>query len=702
MIRALKKNLAYVLVILVSLAVLTSGTIFYLTNLSHAIFRTVQTSVEEIAVQQGTIISEYIRFYLLQMRQIAERVNKLEFSSMEAAMEWLKEEEKIAGFSKMYFVGADGALYSSSLAITRGDPLCQMFAENTVDRTGFILPFRPAENKGFTETSSFAMMFGTKAEMTAGGTALVGILAQCDIAQIQSTLVIHRFDGQAYSSLLDADGNYLVLRNPEQFSYSRQVNAIDYLFQTAEEVGADRELLLEALSNDEPYSCRYKNAEGEEMFLCVSGIPHVEWGLMIEIPYAVYSRQAVAFSHGSVAIFVILAVVLTSLMLLMIRIFRQSITNTAFSRAKNEFLSTMSHEIRTPLNGIIGLNHLMQTHVADPKAVLKYSDQLEQTSQYLLSLVSDILDVSRLQEGNMQLDVAPADLDELLDRVYNIESPAMSQNGIQFLLEKELASPCVWVDDRRLQQVLLNIVGNAAKFTHRGGRVTVKAGQQESAEGTVTTVIQVEDTGIGMTPEFLSTIFDPFTQDRQMNRASQKGTGLGMALSRRLMQAMDGNITVKSAVGKGSVFTVAFPARIAERAEALPDGPQAGAAMRLLVADDNDLNAEILLEVLRDAGIPADRAADGQQAFEMFQTSAPGTYSAILMDMQMPVMDGCEAARAIRDLDRPDARSVRIFACTANTFQEDRQRADAAGMDDFIAKPINIRNLLNQLNALGG
>ena len=259
----------------------------------------------------------------------------------------------------------------------------------------------------------------------------------------------------------------------------------------------------------------------------------------------------------------------------------------------------------------------------------------------------------------------------------------------------------------------MNIVGNAAKFTPEGGTITLSVSQEGAEDDQVTTIYRCTDTGVGMSKEFCEKIFDAFSQERNKNSNSVKGTGLGMAICKLLTQAMGGDITVESELNKGSTFTVTLPSTKAKiepeyrnqateetiaEAQALTESMHSEKPIKVLVAEDNELNAEILTEILTEEGFEVVHAKNGQLAVDIFQESAENEFDVILMDMQMPVMDGCTASAAIRKLARADAKSVIIFACTANTFKEDRERAIESGMDDFLPKPIDVKHMMDKLS----
>ncbi len=403
----------------------------------------------------------------------------------------------------------------------------------------------------------------------------------------------------------------------------------------------------------------------------------------------------------------LLLIVVLLCLLLKARI--RAMEDRADARAKGRFLSTMSHEIRTPLNGLIGLNYLMGQNLGDRQKLSGYLRQSTTTAKYLLSLVNDILDMSKLQEQSMKLDESNVNLHLLSSTAASIVKSGMDEKGIHFEIDIDLPYPEIIGDQARIQQVVMNMLDNARKFTAEGGHVSFAAAQEMDENGQVSTTFQVTDDGCGMSEEFREHIFDTFSQELETVSKGNQGTGLGMAISCRLARLMGGDLSVVSHKGEGSEFTFTFPARpaptgTAEQEEWVPEeeavpprDKEEDVSGKILVAEDNELNAEIILELLNDVGVSADLAVNGREAVQRFAASREGEYRLILMDLLMPEMDGFEATRTIRAMKRRDAAAVRIYACTANSFQEDRDRAIASGMDDFIMKPIDVEALMKKL-----
>ena len=373
--------------------------------------------------------------------------------------------------------------------------------------------------------------------------------------------------------------------------------------------------------------------------------------------------------------------------------------------AKTVFLSRMSHDIRTPLNGIIGLLEINDAHPDDVKLLTENRQKMKVSADHLLSLINDVLQMSKLESGEIELSRDVIDLPELAADVHTIMEQRAAEAGITVSYDdfgKTAKEPWVYGSSLHIRQIFVNIYSNCIKYNKVGGSVETKSECLELTDKTVTYRWTIRDTGIGMGREFLAHIFDPFSQEHSDARSVYSGTGLGMTIVKELIDKMGGTIEVTSEENEGTTFVITLTFEIAPK----PDTPVQEetesadvslSGLNILLVEDNELNAEIAETLLSDRGMNITLAQDGQQAVKTFEESAPNTFDAILMDLMMPVMDGYSAAKAIRALDRPDALSVPIIAMTANAFDEDVKRCLAAGMNAHLSKPIDIDKLMKTL-----
>ena len=373
------------------------------------------------------------------------------------------------------------------------------------------------------------------------------------------------------------------------------------------------------------------------------------------------------------------------------------------NKAKTEFLQRMSHDIRTPINGIRGFIEMGNYYKDDLAKQAEYREKIWQSSGFLLDLVNEVLEMGKLSSGEIQMEEIPFNLREICNEVKGIVTPQAQEKGVEFIVKKdELPYPCLIGSPVHVKRILLNIVGNAVKYNKNNGRVYITLVESKTDDETMLVEFKCEDTGIGISKRFLPHVFDAFAQDSDIARSSYEGTGLGMPIAKSLVDKMGGTLEVESEKGIGTTFTMRIPFKKAaeqpseEQKQEAPD-MELVKGMHVLLAEDNKLNMEIAQFFLDTAGITSKCVLNGKEAVEAFEDSAMHEYDAVLMDIMMPFMNGMEATQKIRALEREDAGSVPIIAMTANAFVEDKKQAMAAGMTDYITKPLQMDLLLHLL-----
>ncbi len=380
------------------------------------------------------------------------------------------------------------------------------------------------------------------------------------------------------------------------------------------------------------------------------------------------------------------------------------------NKAKSVFLSNMSHDIRTPMNAIIGFTNLASAHIDCKEKVADYLEKISASGNHLLSLINDVLDMSQIESGKLHISESVCSLNDILNEIQNIVHTNIREKQLEFEVETVgIRNDSIYCDKLRLNQALLNILSNSIKYTNAGGSISLKVTEKtEAPQGFAVYEFRVRDNGIGMSDDFTAHIFEEFAREINSTKSGIQGTGLGMAITKNIVEMMNGTIEVKSKQGQGTEVTVLLTFRLnTETGEAAADIPENAemptAAVlsqikRILLVEDNELNQEIAAELLQDAGFLTEIAGNGQEALDMLKNSEHGYYNLILMDVQMPVMNGYDAAKAIRKLDDSVLASIPIIAMTANAFEEDRREALRCGMNDHIAKPVDIKKLFAALN----
>ncbi|MCM1183739.1 MAG: ATP-binding protein [Roseburia sp.] len=718
-----KHRLFYLLVIVSASVIVGLAVFFYVRQMDKRISENIINSISEIAEHDKATIQTYIEICWQDLYEIRERFTSFECKTIEDVETRMSLECASSDFAHIYLVAEDGTVYTDKHVVYTPD---SDVMKRSLD---FVPYFDHGEDKIVVRfddkieggwLSKESILYGVRLkDYSIEGVKMFALIGISDISSIQDKMVIDSFvkDGESrgHSALIDMHGNYIVNVNKEIY-LNKQNNLYDHL-SDSKTADLENEEVWQRLQNQETFGFYHSHAgeKGRELFYFIPFDDNFDLYFIMSVNEEVFSEQRRTFVSLSMTMAIVTVCAVAIMLLIIMRLRVKTIRTTESARSQREFLSNMSHEIRTPLNGLIGMNHLIMVNIDDESRRPQIKEWLQKshsTANYLLSLVNDILDMSKLQAGKVDIVQEPMLIPALIDEIAAMQADNIRNRGVEFIVEKDIKVPCVEGDVTRTKQILMNIVGNAAKFTPEGNWIRLSVTQEQTSDTHVTTIYRCEDTGIGISEEYIDKIFDSFSQERNRNSNGVKGTGLGMAISKLLANAMGGDITVESTLNAGSTFTVTIPSKIAqdvpeeapqqETAEeadgaALPMCRADGKPFKILVAEDVELNAEILLEILEMDGFETVLAQNGQEALDFFRQSEIGEFDIILMDMQMPVMDGCTAAKNIRRLDRADAASVMIYACTANMFQEDKEQAIASGMNDFLTKPIDVDVLLKKL-----
>lgn len=699
-----------VILMIIALIVIITVSFGYIRILDWTVSMNILSDIEELAKHDSFSIYEFLENEWSDLLYSYNELKNYKSSTKEQLLNELNIKCVESFYENMYLLTDDNKLYAPNYIVTdtKSYDLENLFCSS--DRNASIWY---DENSPNAKDQQEFLLMGVKGEpIEIDGLTFVAIVATTDIGIIQKNFDANVLNGKGYSSIIDTTGQFIV--NTKHVSPSEHdTNFFSHIFAKGSAFNIDENTIYNNVQQGKSFTFEYTDKYNVKQVVYLKPLQQTGWYFVMELQRSVFTKQNQILLFLSLGLLAIVVFILLTVIFILNKSSHNMIMLEASANAKTEFLSNMSHEIRTPLNGIIGLNHLMQTHIADKKKMEEYLLKSQHTANYLLSLLNDILDISKLQSGKITLDNKPIVIETLLDNILFMQHDNIASQNIDFSMNKDIITPVIIGDEIRIKQILMNILGNAVKFTPAGGHITLTVTQQNENQNKVTTTIKIADTGCGMSKEFIEQIWDSFSQEHHSKTDEQKGTGLGMAISKLLADAMDSKITVESEQNVGSTFTLHLHSSIADEevtesvlVSSLPEPEEEKNTseeekqIHILLAEDIEINAIILIEILEQEGYSVIHAKNGKEAVEIFSNSKPYEFDIILMDINMPIMDGCQATCAIRELDRPDAKSILIYACTANTFKEDRDKAAESGMNDFLPKPIDVKVLLNKIEEL--
>lgn len=528
--------------------------------------------------------------------------------------------------------------------------------------------------------------------------SLIGAYQETE--QLGKLLTMDVFGCQAESYLCSGDG--LIIASNQGIDTTKEVSITSVLGPRAAGGGGAPDFIYRGETALIPLA-------GNETGACVMGLGGSAWYIVQVFPEEAGQVMLSNANRIGISLAVFLVLILSILLVMTYLVLDRSRLETqealeeaeAASRAKSDFLFSMSHDIRTPMNAITGFLRLLRERQEDPVRRGEYIRKIEDASELLLSIINNVLEMSRIEGGKASLEETVWDVGRLADSVCALVVPQMEEKQVAFAKTVEVRHHAVWCDVTKVREVYLNILNNACRFTPGGGSVTARVTELPAKEeGYALYRVEIADTGIGIAEDFLPHIFEPFARERDTTHSGAAGAGLGLTIAKRLIELMNGTIEVKSAVGAGTTVTVTLPQRIAGEDECPEDGSAEApdfTGKRVLLAEDGELNAEIAMELLRDMGFEVDWAQDGDQCVAMMEGAREGYYDLVLMDIQMPGRNGYQAAEAIRGLDSVQKSAIPIVAMSANSFEEDRQNAANAGMNAHLSKPIDMDVLTTTL-----
>ncbi len=660
------------------------------------------------------------------LKAVAESVNDEDLESLAALERFITDAERNNDFEFMAFVDEEGFYYSRDGRRPAASKLS--FLAELLGGGDELISY----NETFLDSNMIVL--GTQvAPMNFEGTDIIAVIAGFTADSIGQNLFLSSADGQTNASIVTGDGSFIVY-NTFFSDFPRGSNIISKFREYAAfDEGFSVEQIEEDFRNGDSGMVIFE-AAGAHMCMYYAPIEGTAWYMLMEVPYEVVDELTEELSsrlNGN-AITMMACVMLLILFVFCIYLMnlrshskqledaRESAERAQraaeqASQAKSEFLSRMSHEIRTPMNGIIGMTEIARKHTDDPDKVSDCLRKVSLSSKHLMALINDVLDMSKIESGKIQLKNELFNLRFFLENLENIYGIQAQEKEIDFKVSLYgRIDEFIGGDSLRLNQILTNLLSNAFKFTPKGGRIVLSVSELKHEDGHILLRFAVRDTGMGIKEENLEKIFEAFEQENAEITHKFGGTGLGLSIVRRFSELMGGGVTVRSEYGKGSEFEVDLPFSVADNARMIDWKTDRTPAQRtpepktydfagkhILLAEDNELNREIAVELLgTGTGAVIDEAEDGEKAVALFAGSEVNYYDLILMDIQMPKMDGFEATRRIRAMERPDAAAVPIFAMTANAFAEDEGRSLQAGMNAHLSKPLEISAVLAAMNAI--
>ncbi|MCR2033081.1 hybrid sensor histidine kinase/response regulator [Anaerofustis stercorihominis] len=596
----------------------------------------------------------------------------------------------------MYIITNKGRVYDNAHLITSIDKMNWKDTYKS-SKGKFIKKFQYNAREWWQDSILFGIRFeeGFKYK----NEVIEGIVGLVPVEDFRDRIKLESFDGKGVVLVMDDVGDivtsskYYDTKTNQNYFNELEVSEIDgsnTLSTYKNDIKNGKDVFIKYKYNDHNYYSMMKTIKDNG------------WYIVVKVSDSVTGEQTKILLLRSLFFFFLIGIVIIVVSIFIYRTIMNAKIAREAEQAKSSFLANMSHEIRTPLNGIAGLHYLIRQNIDDKDKIMEYLSKADVSAEYLKSVISDVLDMSKIESGQVDIYNDNVDLNKFIADIDILIGTQASERNLIFNIDVDnVIEPYIIGDEVRLKQIVVNLLGNALKFTPANGTISLKIEQFEEGNILNTTFV-ISDTGCGMTPEFLEKIWNPFEQERRFN--SQNGTGLGTTLSKVFVEKMGGTIDVKSKLNEGTTFTIAIPFEKAEYKNNINKNQNDKNTVSLegfniLLAEDNDINREIVTEILTSQGCSITEATNGEEAVREFEKSEINYFDVILMDIQMPVMNGYEATEKIRKANRDD-HDVIIFALSANAFRDDYDRAMESGMDDLVTKPLDVGAFIEKLKSV--
>ncbi len=708
----LKQLWTYLWVLLLAIAIIVLAFFWFVNRLRSTVYQTQLTNMNELADHDIITIKNFLDDEWKALQSTAAKASLRHSETEETIAQFLREEQVQSDFEDIYLIDSQHNAYnaSGSFAVDK-DVLESDYLEKS-----HVMSLRDVTEGASDTDHSYLFSAVQLSGVEVGGHEMIEMIGKLDLNKIQDRIRISNYSGQGYSSVFDRNGTMIIGINA---AGQHLTNYYDYLENNTNlgVAGADRikETATQADSFTETVVDKFT---GLTYVVSFQSIEELDWYFIMSVPKSVFDEQNQSMLR---LVMIMVTIVLVSLVLLLVFIFRSQLLIARqtekekqrealeealdqakiASRAKTTFLFNMSHDIRTPMNAVIGLSTLAKKHLNEPDKLKYYMEQIEIAGKQLLSIINNVLELSRIESDKVEIDEEVTDTKEIYDGLLAIFMNQSRAMKLHFNFKNEIKNRWLYMDRTHVEEVITNIVSNAMKYTEDGGSIDVSLSEKPGSDDVHTTLhVVVRDNGIGMSEEYQTKLFQQFERERTSTVSKIQGTGLGLSIVKKLIDMMNGTILVDSKQGVGTCMTVDIPLRIGtapKLVETMSEEDIVFEGKHILLAEDIQINAMIAQEMLKSVGFVVDWVENGRACVDKLREAPEDYYELILMDIQMPVMDGYQATKEIRTMSDEKKANVPIIAMTANAFQEDKMNVLRAGMNAHIGKPVDLQQMLSTI-----